>query len=236
MSLLDVSGLQARYGRSQVLHDVSLDVGPGEIVCLLGRNGVGKSTTLKCLMGLLAPHAGDIRLDGRPITGFAPHAVARAGLGYVPEERLVFPNLTVLENLSMGVWRSGQRAAIATATEQVLTIFPRLRDRLQARGGTLSGGEQQMLAIGRALMGQPRLLLVDEPTEGLAPVIVRALETTLMHLAGSGMAVLVVESKLAVARRIAANIYVMAKGRTVFHGSPAALAADEAICREHLQV
>lgn len=236
MSLLDVSGLQARYGRSQVLHDVSLDVGPGEIVCLLGRNGVGKSTTLKCLMGLLAPHAGDIRLDGRPITGFAPHAVARAGLGYVPEERLVFPNLTVLENLSMGVWRSGQRAAIATATEQVLTIFPRLRDRLQARGGTLSGGEQQMLAIGRALMGQPRLLLVDEPTEGLAPVIVRALETALMQLAGSGMAVLVVESKLAVARRIAANIYVMAKGRTVFHGSPAALAADEAICREHLQV
>jgi branched-chain amino acid transport system ATP-binding protein len=157
-------------------------------------------------------------------------------LGYVPEERLVFPNLTVLENLSMGVWRSGQRAAIATATEQVLTIFPRLRDRLQARGGTLSGGEQQMLAIGRALMGQPRLLLVDEPTEGLAPVIVRALETALMQLAEAGMAVLVVESKLAVARRIAANIYVMAKGRTVFHGSPAALAADEAICREHLQV
>jgi branched-chain amino acid transport system ATP-binding protein len=236
MNLLDVSGLQARYGRSQVLHDVSLDVRPGEIVCLLGRNGVGKSTTLKCLMGLLAPHAGAIRLDGRPITGFAPHAVARAGLGYVPEERLVFPNLTVLENLSMGVWRSGQRAAIATATEQVLTIFPRLRDRLQARGGTLSGGEQQMLAIGRALMGQPRLLLVDEPTEGLAPVIVRALETALMQLAEAGMAVLVVESKLAVARRIAANIYVMAKGRTVFHGSPAALAADEAICREHLQV
>ncbi|MCB8882609.1 ABC transporter ATP-binding protein [Acidisoma cellulosilytica] len=234
MTLLSIDNIQARYGRSQVLHDVSINVGPGEIICLLGRNGVGKSTTLKCLMGLLPPNAGEIRFDGQPITGLASHTVARRGIGYVPEERLIFPNLTVAENLSMGVWQTGRGAEIVEATERVLTTFPRLRDRLRARGGTLSGGEQQMLAIGRALMGRPKLLVVDEPTEGLAPVIVRALEVALRELAATGMAVLVIESKLAVARRIASSITVMAKGRTVFRGSPAELLSNEAICREHL--
>jgi branched-chain amino acid transport system ATP-binding protein len=232
--MLHVEGLQARYGRSQVLHDISIDAHAGEIVCILGRNGVGKSTTLKCLMGLLAPNAGSVRFDGTTITGLPAHAVARCGIGYVPEERLIFPNLTVAENLSMGVWRRG--GAAPDAVEQVLAYFPRLKDRFRARGNTLSGGEQQMLAIGRALMSRPRLLLVDEPTEGLAPVIVQALERILAELAANGLSVLVVESKLAVARRIAARIYVMAKGRTVFHGTPADLQENHGVRREYLEV
>ncbi len=232
--MLQVEGLQARYGRSQVLHDVSLDAAPGEIVCILGRNGVGKSTTLKCLMGLLPPVAGSVRFAGEAITGWPAYAVARGGIGYVPEERLIFPNLTVAENLAMGVWRRG--GAAPEAVERVLAYFPRLKDRFRARGQTLSGGEQQMLSIGRALMARPRLLLVDEPTEGLAPVIVQTLERTLASLAAEGMSVLVVESKLAVARRIAARIYVMAKGRTVFHGTPAELQADDAVRRDYLEV
>jgi branched-chain amino acid transport system ATP-binding protein len=232
--MLSVDHLEARYGRSQVLHDVSLTCTPGEIVCILGRNGVGKSTTLKCLMGLLPPHAGSVRFDGGAITGWPSHAVARSGISYVPEERLIFPNLTVAENLSMGLWRP-DRSAPATV-ERVLDHFPRLRDRYRARGNTLSGGEQQMLAIGRALMSQPKLLLVDEPTEGLAPVIVQTLERTLGVLAAQGMSVLVVESKLAVARRIASRLYVMAKGRTVFHGTPEDLQADSSVRREYLEV
>jgi branched-chain amino acid transport system ATP-binding protein len=232
--MLHIEGLQARYGRSQILHDISIDAHAGEIVCILGRNGVGKSTTLKCLMGLLTPNAGSVRFDGAAITGLPAHAVARCGIGYVPEERLIFPNLTVGENLSMGVWRRG--GAAPGAVEQVLGYFPRLKDRFRARGHTLSGGEQQMLAIGRALMSRPRLLIVDEPTEGLAPVIVQALERILAELAASGLSVLVVESKLAVARRIAARIYVMAKGRTVFHGTPGELQEDHAVRREYLEV
>jgi branched-chain amino acid transport system ATP-binding protein len=234
VAILQVEGLQARYGRSQVLHDVSVAAAPGEIVCILGRNGVGKSTTLKCLMGLLPPAAGSVRFAGTPITGFPAYAVARQGIGYVPEERLIFPNLTVAENLSMGVWRRG--GAAPGAIDRVLGYFPRLADRFRARGNTLSGGEQQMLAIGRALMAQPKLLLVDEPTEGLAPVIVQALERTLAALAADGMAVLVVESKLAVARRIASRITVMAKGRSVFHGTPAALQDRTDVRREYLEV
>ena len=179
--MLKVEGLQARYGRSQVLHDISVDAAPGEITCILGRNGVGKSTTLKCIMGLLTPNAGSVRYDGTAITGWPAYAVARSGIGYVPEERLIFPNLTVAENLSMGIWRRSGEAP--GAIERVLGYFPRLKDRFRARGNTLSGGEQQMLSIGRALMSQPKLLLVDEPTEGLAPVIVQALERTLAALA-----------------------------------------------------
>ena len=232
--MLKVEGLQARYGRSQVLHDISIDAAPGEITCILGRNGVGKSTTLKCIMGLLTPNAGSVRYDGTAITGWPAYAVARSGIGYVPEERLIFPNLTVAENLSMGIWRRSGEAP--GAIERVLGYFPRLKDRFRARGNTLSGGEQQMLSIGRALMSQPKLLLVDEPTEGLAPVIVQALERTLAALAADGMSVLVVESKLAVARRIAARIYVMAKGRTVFHGTPAELQENHAVRREYLEV
>jgi branched-chain amino acid transport system ATP-binding protein len=232
--MLLVENLQARYGRSQILHDVSLRSGPSEIVCLLGRNGAGKSTTLKCLMGLLIPNAGIVSLEGEAITGLPAYAIARRGIGYVPEERLIFPKLTVAENLSMGIWRD--RTQVPASIDRVLGYFPRLKDKLRARGNTLSGGEQQMLSIGRALMAQPRVLLVDEPTEGLAPVIVQALERTLLALATSGTSVLVVESKLAVARRIAARIYVMAKGKTVFDGTPGDLQDNHDIRREYLEV
>jgi branched-chain amino acid transport system ATP-binding protein len=232
--MLQVENLQARYGRSQILHDVSLHSGAAEVVCLLGRNGAGKSTTLKCLMGLLVPNAGAVSLDGAAITGLPAYAIARRGIGYVPEERLIFPKLTVAENLSMGIWHD--RAQVPASIDRVLGYFPRLKDKLRAKGNTLSGGEQQMLSIGRALMAQPRVLLVDEPTEGLAPVIVQALERTLLALAASGTSVLVVESKLAVARRIATRIYVMAKGKTVFHGTPSDLQDNHEIRREYLEV
>ncbi|WP_158804081.1 MULTISPECIES: ABC transporter ATP-binding protein [unclassified Acidisoma] len=232
--MLRVEHLQARYGRSQILQDVSLHSGASEVVCLLGRNGAGKSTTLKCLMGLLVPNAGAVSLDGAAITGLPAYAIARRGIGYVPEERLIFPKLTVAENLSMGIWHD--RSQVPASIDRVLGYFPRLKEKLRARGNTLSGGEQQMLSIGRALMAEPRVLLVDEPTEGLAPVIVQALERTLLALAASGTSVLVVESKLAVASRIAARIYVMAKGKTVFHGKPDDLQDNHEIRREFLEV
>ncbi len=233
--MLRIDRLAARYGRSPVLHDVRLTCGAGEVVCLLGRNGVGKSTTLKSIMGIVGVAGGDISFGEESIAGLPPHAVARRGIGYVPEERLIFPDLSVAENLSMGVWR-GLRRPAAAHFERVLAMFPRLAGKLRQRGRTLSGGEQQMLAIGRALMAEPRLLLVDEPSEGLAPVIVQALEQSLKALAASGIAVLVVESKLAVARRIADRITVMAKGETVFDGTPDALEASRDVRRQYLEV
>jgi branched-chain amino acid transport system ATP-binding protein len=233
--MLRIDALAAGYGRSQVLHDVKLTCGPGEVVCLLGRNGAGKSTTLKTVMGIIGAAGGEIRFGGDSLVGLPPHAIARRGIGYVPEERLIFPDLSVAENLSMGVWRGLGRPSRASFG-RVLDIFPRLAGKLRQRGRTLSGGEQQMLAIGRALMAEPRLLLVDEPTEGLAPVIVQALEQTLEALAETGIAVLVVESKLAVARRIADRITVMAKGETVFDGTPDRLEACTDIRRQYLEV
>jgi len=229
--MLDIDNLQAGYGKTQILHGVSLQSAPGRITCLLGRNGVGKSTTLKTVMGMIAPRAGHVRLQNASIAGQPPHRIARLGLGYVPETRAIFPALTVAENLAMGSWQ-GQSAAL----ESVLGQFPRLREKFRARGATLSGGEQQMLAIGRALMGKPAYLLVDEPTEGLAPVIVQALERSFRDLAAAGMALLVVESKLAVARRIADRIIVMAKGRNVFDGTGAELQDRDDVRREFLEV
>jgi branched-chain amino acid transport system ATP-binding protein len=229
--MLDIENLEAGYGKTKILHGVSLHSAPGRITCLLGRNGVGKSTTLKTVMGMIAPRAGHVRLQGDSIAGQPPHRIARLGLGYVPETRAIFPTLTVAENLAMGSWQ-GHQAAL----DSVLGHFPRLREKFRARGATLSGGEQQMLAIGRALMGRPGYLLVDEPTEGLAPVIVQALEQSFRDLAAAGMALLVVESKLAVARRIADHIIVMAKGRNVFDGSGAALQARDDVRREFLEV
>jgi len=233
--MLQIRALGARYDRSQVLHDVTLRCGPGEVICLLGRNGVGKSTTLKSVMGLMPATSGEILFEAESIAGLPPYAIARRGIGYVPEERLIFPDLTVDENLSMGVSKGFGRPPKA-AFERVFALFPRLAEKTRQAGRTLSGGEQQMLSIGRALMAQPKLLLVDEPTEGLAPVIVQALERALKALAESGLAVLVVESKLAVARRIADRITVMSKGETVFHGTRDDLAANAAIRRQYLEV
>jgi branched-chain amino acid transport system ATP-binding protein len=233
--MLQVEKLKASYGRIEILHDVSFQCGAGEVVCLLGRNGAGKTTTLKSLMGLLSSHQGTISLDGVGIGSLAPYAIARLGVGYVPEERLIFPSLSVAENLAMGLWRTTP-ALNRSATERVLGYFPRLKDKFNSLGSTLSGGEQQMLAIGRALMAKPKLLLVDEPTEGLAPVIVQSLERTLRDLASGGTSVLVVESKLSVARRIADRIYLIGKGETVFHGTPQDLENNREVRRQYLEV
>lgn len=232
--MLEISNLQAAYGKTKILHGVSLRGDVAEIISLLGRNGAGKSTTLKTVMGLLPLLAGAITLDGAALAGEPSHRIARRGVGYVPEERAIFPTLTVAENLAMGFWRGGQ--GVSQATETVLAYFPRLREKFRARGATLSGGEQQMLSIGRALMGEPKILLVDEPTEGLAPVIVQALEKILQDLRATGVSILVAESKLAAARRIASRIYVMGKGRTIFGGTPEELQDRQDIRREFLEV
>jgi len=232
--MLEISNLQAAYGKTKILHRVSLRGDVAEIISLLGRNGAGKSTTLKTVMGLLPLLAGAITLDGAALAGEPSHRIARRGVGYVPEERAIFPTLTVAENLAMGFWRGGQ--GVSQATETVLAYFPRLREKFRARGATLSGGEQQMLSIGRALMGEPKILLVDEPTEGLAPVIVQALEQILQDLRATGVSILVAESKLAAARRIASRIYVMGKGRTIFGGTPEELQDRQDIRREFLEV
>jgi branched-chain amino acid transport system ATP-binding protein len=232
--MFEIANLEAGYGKTKILHGVSLRGDAAEIISLLGRNGAGKSTTLKTVMGLLPPLAGAITLDGAALAGEPSHAIARRGVGYVPEERAIFPTLTVAENLAMGFWRGG--AGVSQATETVLGYFPRLREKFRARGATLSGGEQQMLSIGRALMAAPKILLVDEPTEGLAPVIVQALEQIFQDLRGTGVSILVAESKLAPARRIASRIYVMGKGRSVFNGTPAELQDRQDIRREFLEI
>jgi branched-chain amino acid transport system ATP-binding protein len=210
-----INNLHAGYGKTKILHGVSLTGGGAEIVSLLAS-------------------AGTITLDGATLAGAPSHRVARRGVGYVPEDRAIFPTLTVAENLAMGFWSGA--TGVAQATETVLKYFPRLRDKFRARAATLSGGEQQMLSIGRALMASPKILLVDEPTEGLAPVIVQALEQILLNLRDAGVAILVAESKLAPARRIASRIYVMGKGRTVFEGTPDALQDRQDIRREFLEV
>jgi branched-chain amino acid transport system ATP-binding protein len=232
--LLAVDGLHAHYGKSHILHGVSLEVDAGEIVCLLGRNGVGKSTTLKSVMGLVAPSHGAVAFKGAPIAGMAPHRIARLGLGYVPEERRIFPTITVRENLLMGV-KSGTRNGGWTA-ERVYEFFPRLEERKHQRAGTLSGGEQQMLTMGRTLMGNPDLLLVDEPTEGLAPMIVEQVERILSAVHQNGTPVLLVEQSMETAMALAQRVYVMSKGQIVFSGSTRELQASESVRKQYLEV
>ena len=198
-TLLQTEGLQTFYGKSQVLHGVSLDVPAGEITCLLGRNGVGKSTTLKTIAGVVPPRSGSVRFATRDIARMAPYRVARLGLGYVPEERRVFPTLTVRENLLMGERKRKVSSRSGWSIADILKLFPSLQRRQESKGAELSGGEQQMLAIGRALVGNPQVLLIDEPTEGLAPLIVGVVEDVLRDIAARGVGVLLVESKLAVA-------------------------------------
>jgi branched-chain amino acid transport system ATP-binding protein len=232
--LLGVEGLHAHYGKSHILHGVSLDVDAGEIVCLLGRNGVGKSTTLKSIMGLVPPSRGRVTFKGAPIAGMAPYRIARLGLGYVPEERRIFPTITVRENLLMGLKR-GSRNGGWTA-ERVYEFFPRLKERERQRAGTLSGGEQQMLTMGRTLMGNPELLLVDEPTEGLAPMIVEQVERILGAIHQSGTPVLLVEQSMETALALAQRVYVMSKGQIVFSGSMRELQTNESVRQQYLEV
>ncbi|HET8579274.1 MAG TPA: ABC transporter ATP-binding protein [Methylomirabilota bacterium] len=232
--LLAVEDLHAHYGKSHILHGVSLAVDAGEIVCLLGRNGVGKSTTLKSIMGLVAPSRGHVTFKGAPIGGLPSYRIARLGLGYVPEERRIFPTITVRENLLMGMKRAARNGG--WTLERVYEFFPRLRERDRQRAGTLSGGEQQMLTIGRTLMGNPELLLVDEPTEGLAPMIVEQVERILGEIHRSGTPVLLVEQSMETALALAHRVYVMSKGQVVFSGSMQELQNSESVRKQYLEV
>ncbi len=230
--MLSVQGLQAWYGKSQVLHGVTMQVARGEIVALLGRNGAGRSTMLKAIMGGVA-REGQIRFDGRDIGRLPPHQVARLGLGYVPEDRAIFPDLTTMQNLLLGE-KKGPGGPFGLG--DAYALFPRLRERADTPAGALSGGEQQMLAICRTLMGCPVLLMVDEPTEGLAPMMVRTVRELLVAVAARGVTILLVEQKLDIALAISHRLYVMGHGEIVFEGTPASLAGNAQVRREWLEV
>jgi len=230
--MLSVQGLQAWYGKSQVLRGVDMQIDKGEIVALLGRNGAGRSTTLKAIMGGVV-RDGTIKFDGAEIGRLQPHQVARLGLGYVPEDRSIFPDLTTAQNLVLGEKRGpGGKFGL----DDAYTLFPRLRERADAPAGALSGGEQQMLAMCRTLMGSPALLMVDEPTEGLAPMMVQKVRELLVAVAERGVTILLVEQKLDIALAISQRLYVMGHGEIVFEGTPASLAGDAAVRREWLEV
>lgn len=230
--LLAVTGLQAWYGQSHVLQAISLEVQAGEIVSILGRNGAGRSTLLKALMGQVRS-SGEILFEGRPLAGLPTHAIARRGIAYVPESRDVFPTLTVQQNLLLGR-KGGRPPADGWREQEVLALFPALARRHKVAAGALSGGEQQMLALGRALMGNPLLLLIDEPTEGLAPQMVEQVAHCLERLRQRQVAVLLIEQKQALALEMSQRLYVMGRGEMVFHGNPAQLAADQALQQEWL--
>jgi branched-chain amino acid transport system ATP-binding protein len=214
MLLLEVKDLNTYYGSSHVLQGVNLKIGEGELVALLGRNGMGKSTTLKSVMGLVTPASGSVRFADREIVGMPPYKVARAGIGYVPEERRIFPELSVLDNLLLGV-KGGKRGDPSDPNvwtiERIFRHFPKLEERAHQSGGTLSGGEQQMLSIGRSLMGNPKLLLVDEPSEGLSPIMVQEVRNILEEINRMGVSVLLVEHNLKVALSLASRVYLMSK-------------------------
>jgi branched-chain amino acid transport system ATP-binding protein len=230
---LEVRDLHAYYGKSHILHGVSLSVGEGEIVSLLGRNGVGRSTTCKAIMGLVAPE-GVVRWRDRDIAGLRANLIARQGIGYVPEDRQVFPTLTVRQNLALGLKQSNRFGR--WTFDDVFRLFPNLAARQDNPAGVLSGGEQQMLTMCRTLMGDPDLILIDEPTEGLAPRLVEQVGMLLAEIARRGVSILLVEQKLTIALRISRRLYVMGHGRIVFEGTPAALEADAAVRREWLEV
>ncbi|MFI4988363.1 MAG: ABC transporter ATP-binding protein [Alphaproteobacteria bacterium] len=233
--MLEVSGLAASYGESQVLFGISFAVERGEMVTLLGRNGMGKTTTISALMGIVPPSAGTIRFEQSAIEGLAPHRIAACGLGLVPEGRQVFPNLSVRENLvATAANRTGSREPWTLA--RVLELFPVLASRLNSMGALLSGGEQQMLAIGRALMTNPRLLILDEATEGLAPLVRGEIWRCLAALKAAGQSILVIDKNIDVLTRIAERHYILEKGQIVWHGSSAALRADVELQHRYLGV
>ena len=231
--MLEVRDLHAYYGQSHILHGVAMDVNDGEIVSLLGRNGVGRSTACKSIMGLVAAQ-GTVRFKGKDIAGLRPDQVAHCGIGYVPEDRQIFPTLTVRQNLELGLRRAGKFGR--WTFDDVYKLFPNLRERQDTLAGVLSGGEQQMLTMCRTLMGDPDLMLIDEPTEGLAPKLVEQVGELLAEIARRGVSVLLVEQKLAIALKISARLYVMGHGRIVFEGTPGDLGANSAVRKEWLEV
>ncbi len=232
--ILELDRIVTAYGRSEVIRGVSLTVAPGEIVCLLGRNGAGKTTTLRSIMGLTPPRAGRIRFRGQETTGRPPYDVARLGIGYVPDDRRIFPDLTVAENLEIGRRAAGRSGRWAAA--EVTALFPALERLRDNRGSGLSGGEQKMLAIGRALMGNPELLILDEPSEGLSPLVVRDLVGVLRRIRGEGVTLLLADQNLKFARRVADRGYVLDKGTIQFEGTLEALWANEAVVHRYLAV
>jgi len=231
--MLHVADIHAYYGQSHVLQGVSLDVGKGEVVSLLGRNGSGKTTTLLTIMGYLSPAPGSITYDGVEIGGLPPYRISRMGLGFVPQERGIFPSLTVLENLTVAA-RKGQRGE--WTLERVLGLFPRLRERAANRGSQLSGGEQQMLSIGRALLLNPSLLILDEPSEGLAPLIVQEIIAILHEVRAGGLPILIVEQNIRAAFAVADRHYILSKGAVCFTGTTDELRNNEAMLHQHLGV
>jgi branched-chain amino acid transport system ATP-binding protein len=231
--MLEVDDLHAYYGKSHILQGVTFRVGDGEIVSLLGRNGAGRSTAVKTIMGQVTP-VGSIRFRGARIDGLPAHVIARRGLGYVPEDRDIFPALTVRENLLLGM--KSARATGRWSLDDVWTLFPMLRERIDAPGGVLSGGEQQMLTICRTLMGDPDIIMVDEPTEGLAPLLVERVRDLLLQIAARGVAILLIEQKLTIALAISHRLYVMGQGRIVFEGSARDLRDNDGVRKEWLEV
>jgi branched-chain amino acid transport system ATP-binding protein len=231
--MLKVRDLHAYYGKSHILQGVSFDVKEGEIVSLLGRNGVGRSTTCKAIMGDVAP-VGSINFKGKEIAGKRPHEIARLGLGYVPENRDIFPTLTVRQNLLLG--QKHARREGRWKMNDMFDMFSNLRERADTPGGVLSGGEQQMLTMCRALMGDPDLIMIDEPTEGLAPKMVEQVSRLLEEIASRGLSILLVEQKLTIALKISSRVYVMGHGQMVFEGTPAELRANDKVREEWLEV
>jgi branched-chain amino acid transport system ATP-binding protein len=231
-TVLEVEGLKAGYGPAEVLFGVTLALRRGEVAALMGRNGAGKSTTLKAIMGLLPPRGGVVRFAGTDITGWAPFRIARLGLGYVPEDRRIFTDLTVFENLEVG--RRTARGRTAWTPERLFEVFPNLGEMRGRRAAAMSGGEQQMLTIARTLMGNPDAVLLDEPSEGLAPVIVEQMADAVLRMKAEGIAVLLSEQSLDFAAAVADHAYVIERGSIRFHGSMAALESDEPVREAYL--
>ena len=236
MSLLELENVNSYYGKIHALKGVSLTVEEGEIVTLIGANGAGKTTTLRSISGLLHPREGTVRLMGRDITKLAPHLVHKEGLGLVPEGRNIFPRLTVLENLQMGAYILTDKAEIDRGIEYAFTLFPRLKERSAQKGGTLSGGEQQMLATARGLMSNPRILLMDEPSMGLAPVLVDQIFDVIKEMNSRGTTILLVEQDALMALGIAHRAYVLQTGKIVLSGKAADVARDENVKKAYLGI
>jgi branched-chain amino acid transport system ATP-binding protein len=233
--LLKVANLNAYYGRAHILFDVSLELGRGEVVALMGRNGAGKSTTMKAIMGLTARREGTVHFDGADIAALPPHRIARMGLGYVPEDRRVFSGLTVMENLDTGR-QPPREGAPSWTPEKLFKLFPNLGEMPRRLGGQMSGGEQQMLTVSRTLMGNPRLVLLDEPSEGVAPVIVEQMANMILELKREGLSILLSEQNLHFAELVSDRAYVLEKGQIRFSGTMRELAHDDAVRRAHLGV
>jgi branched-chain amino acid transport system ATP-binding protein len=231
--MLEISDLHAYYGKSHILQGVEMHIGAGEVVSLLGRNGVGRSTTVKAIMGEVPP-IGTITFKGQNIAGLPSYKIARLGLGYVPEHRDIFPSLTVRQNLLLGIKDTGRPGK--WRPDVMLEMFTNLKARADTAAGVLSGGEKQMLTICRTLMGDPELIMIDEPTEGLAPLIVQQVGDLIAEIARRGLAILLVEQKLSIAMRISHRLYIMGHGRIVFEGTPADLKASQSVRKEWLEV